>query len=157
MVECAGLEIRYTVPPYRGFESLSLRQPTFFEAHVSMADARSKQITGNVGLYYCCYRLSLLGWNVMPTARNAQGVDIIAYNRDASRFVAIQVKTLSDHAPVGIGKSLDGVMGDFWVVVNEVASLPPSAFILLPSEVRELVSREADALADHAWHKAALW
>ena len=29
------------------------------------------QLTGNVGLYYCCYRLSLLGWNVMPTARNA--------------------------------------------------------------------------------------
>ena len=26
MVECAGLEIRYTVIPYRGFESHSLRQ-----------------------------------------------------------------------------------------------------------------------------------
>lgn len=26
MVECAGLEIRYTVSPYRGFESLLLRQ-----------------------------------------------------------------------------------------------------------------------------------
>ena len=25
MVECAGFEIRYTVPPYRGFESLPLR------------------------------------------------------------------------------------------------------------------------------------
>ncbi len=27
MVECAGLEIRYTVTPYLGFKSLSLRQP----------------------------------------------------------------------------------------------------------------------------------
>jgi hypothetical protein len=27
VVECAGLEIRYTVLPYRGFESLLLRQP----------------------------------------------------------------------------------------------------------------------------------
>jgi hypothetical protein len=26
VVECAGLEIRYTVLPYRGFESLLLRQ-----------------------------------------------------------------------------------------------------------------------------------
>src|SRR3954471_12098162 len=26
VVECAGLEIRYTVIPYRGFESLPLRQ-----------------------------------------------------------------------------------------------------------------------------------
>jgi len=22
------------------------------------------QITGNVGLYYCCYRLSLMGWKL---------------------------------------------------------------------------------------------
>jgi hypothetical protein len=51
------------------------------------------QITGNVGLYYSCYRLSLLGWNVMPTARNARGVDIIAYDSIASRFIGIQVKS----------------------------------------------------------------
>jgi len=34
------------------------------------------QITGNIGLYYTCYHLSMLGWNVMPTARNARGVDM---------------------------------------------------------------------------------
>jgi hypothetical protein len=93
------------------------------------------QLTGNVGLYYCCYRLSLLGWNVMPTARNARGVDIIAYNRDASRFVGVQVKALSKRNPVPLGTSLDKIMGDFWVIVNKVGT-SPSAFILLPSEVR---------------------
>jgi len=40
------------------------------------------QITGNIGLYYTCYRLSRLGWNVMPTSRNARGIDIIAYSTD---------------------------------------------------------------------------
>lgn len=99
------------------------------------------QLTGNVGLYYCCYRLSLLGWNVMPTARNARGVDIIAYSRDASRFVGVQVKALSKRAPVPLGLSLDKIMGDFWIVVNKVASPTPSAFILLPSEVRERAHR----------------
>lgn len=29
-VECDGLEIRYTVFPYRGFESLSFRHVAFF-------------------------------------------------------------------------------------------------------------------------------
>ena len=95
------------------------------------------QLTGNVGLYYCCYHLSLLGWNVMPTARNARGVDIIAYNSDASRFVGIQVKSLSKRNPVPLGPSLDKIMGDFWIIVNKVASPTPSAFIMLPSEVRE--------------------
>ncbi len=46
----------------------------------------------NAGLYYFCYQLSLCGWNVMPTARNARGVDIIAYNSDATRFIGVQVK-----------------------------------------------------------------
>ena len=99
------------------------------------------QLTGNVGLYYCCYRLSLLGWNVMPTARNARGVDIIAYSRDASRFVGVQVKALSKRNPVPLGTSLDKIMGDFWVIVNKVATPTPSAFILLPSEVRERARR----------------
>ncbi len=39
MVECAGLEIRYTVIPYRGFESLLLRQ------QVQASDFR--------GLFFC--------------------------------------------------------------------------------------------------------
>ena len=69
------------------------------------------QITGNTGLYYCCYRLSRLGWNVMPTARNARGVDIVIYTQDASRYLGIQVKTLSKRAAVPLGKSLDKVMG----------------------------------------------
>ena len=99
------------------------------------------QLTGNVGLYYCCYRLSLLGWNVMPTARNARGVDIIAYSRDASRFVGVQVKALSKRNPVPLGTSLDKIMGDFWVIVNKVATPTPSAFVLLPLEVRERAHR----------------
>lgn len=41
------------------------------------------QITGNTGLYYTCYKLSRMGWNVMPTARNARGIDSVAYNRES--------------------------------------------------------------------------
>jgi hypothetical protein len=41
------------------------------------------QVTSNVGLYYVCYQLAKRGWNVMPTSRNAIGVDIIIYNYDA--------------------------------------------------------------------------
>ncbi len=98
------------------------------------------QLTGNVGLYYCCYRLSLLGWNVMPTARNARGVDIVAYNRDASHYVGIQVKALSKRNPVPLGTSLDKVMGDYWVIINRIATAP-TTFILRPEEVLSLAKR----------------
>lgn len=95
------------------------------------------QITGNVGLYYCCYRLSLMGWNVMPTARNARGVDVIAYDQVASRMISIQVKALSARAAVPLGTSLDKVMGQYWVIINRVATAP-TVFILEPAEVKAL-------------------
>jgi hypothetical protein len=81
-----------------------------------------------------------MGWNVMPTARNARGVDIIAYNQNGSRFIGIQVKALSKRNPVPLGTSIDRIMGDFWVIVNNVANAP-EAFILLPEEIKERAHR----------------
>jgi len=98
------------------------------------------QITGNIGLYYACYKLSRMGWNVMPTARNARGVDIIAYNTHGTAFIGIQVKSLSKRNPVPLGKSLDKIMGNFWIIVNNVAD-KPDAFIMLPEEVKALAHR----------------
>ena len=110
----------------------------------------SSQVVGNVGLYHACYKLSLLGWNVMPTARNARGVDIIAYSSDAARFIGIQVKTLSKRNPVPLGPSLDKCMGDYWIVINRAVEEKPSAFILLPSEVKALAHRgEKDGKISH--------
>jgi len=98
------------------------------------------QIVGNVGLYYACYHLSLLGWNVMPTARNARGVDVIAYNFGGTQFIGIQIKTLSKRNPVPLGTSLENLMGDYWIIINRAVS-EPMAFILLPNEIRSLVHR----------------
>jgi hypothetical protein len=98
------------------------------------------QITGNVGLYYCCYHLSLLGWNVMPTARNARGIDIIAYDSTGTEFIGVQVKALSKRNPVPLGTDLEKIMGDFWIIVNNL-SQKPTAFIMKPTEVRERAHR----------------
>ena len=101
---------------------------------------KNQQVTGNVGLYFVCYRLSRMGWNVMPTARNARGVDFIAYNDDCSQMISIRVKTLTRKNPVPLGTSLDKVMGDFWIIINEVAKEPKS-YVLLPQEVKNLAHR----------------
>ena len=98
------------------------------------------QIVGNVGLYFTCYKLSLLGWNAMPTARNARGIDVVAYSRDGERYLGIQVKSLSKRAPVPLGPSLDNLMGDFWVIINNVI-LDPTAFIVTPDEVKQRAHR----------------
>jgi len=98
------------------------------------------QVVGNAGLYFTCFHLSLLGWNAMPTARNARGIDIVAYSRDGSRYVGIQVKTLSKRNPVPLGTSLNSLMGEFWVIVNNILA-DPRVFVLLPSEVKKLAHR----------------
>jgi hypothetical protein len=104
-----------------------------------MAD--KNQVVGNIGLYFVCYRLSLLGWNVLPTSRNAKGIDIIAYNQDAGRKITVQVKALSKKSPVPLGNKLDHLIADFVVICRNVASGKPECFVLLPDEVKTLVHR----------------
>ena len=99
------------------------------------------QIVGNIGLYYACFKLSELGWNVMPTSRNARGIDVICFSMDGTRMVTIQVKSLSKRDTVPLGKDLDKIMGDFWVIVNSLETGKPLTYILLPHEVRAMAQR----------------
>ena len=70
-------------PPWRTVRVTEavMTEPT--ARYVVASPRRSSQTVGNIGLYFACYRLFQLGWNVMPTPRNARGVDLIAYNHDA--------------------------------------------------------------------------
>lgn len=99
------------------------------------------QVVGNVGLFFVCYKLSRLGWNVMPTARNARGIDVVIYSSDASRKFTLQVKALSKRAPVPLSGNLERLFGDFFVICRNVASDTPECFILKPQEVRDLAHR----------------
>ena len=98
-------------------------------------------MVGNVGLYYACYHLSRLDWNVMPTSRNARGVDIVCFSADGRKMITVQVKTLSKKAPVPLGTDVSNIMGDFWIIVNNAASESPACFILLPHEIRAMAHR----------------
>lgn len=98
------------------------------------------QVTGNIGMYFACYKLSCMSWNVMPTARNARGIDIIAYNKSGTNFIGVQVKSLTKRKPVPLGNSLEKVMGDYWLVINNVGK-EPNVFVMLPEEIRNLAHR----------------
>lgn len=99
------------------------------------------QTVGNMGLYFVCYRLSQLGWNVMPTARNARGIDILAYSQSGDRFVTVQVKALSKRNAVLLGPSLDGFIAEFVVVCRKVRTDRPESFVLASRDVVERAHR----------------
>jgi len=42
---------------------------------------------------------------------------------------------------VPLGKSLDNLMGNFWVAVYDIFTEQPSTFVLKPDEVRDLAHR----------------
>lgn len=95
----------------------------------------ASQTVGNIGLYFVCYRLSRCGWNVMPTSRNAKGIDVLAYSQSGKAVVTIQVKALSARTPVPLGGSLSGFIADFVVVCRNVRADDPESFVLTSSEV----------------------
>ena len=97
----------------------------------------NNQVVGNIGLYYVCYRLSRMGWNVMPTTRNARGIDLVIYSQDAMKKFTVQVKALSKRSPVPLGKHLNNHIGDYFIICRKIALDSPECFVLTPSEVCE--------------------
>ncbi len=94
----------------------------------------SNQVVGNLGLFYVCYQLSRMGWNAMPTSRNAKGIDILIYSQDAKNKKAIQVKSLSKRNPVPVGNTNE-LFCDFLIICREVFK-EPEVFIMEPIEIK---------------------
>lgn len=106
---------------------------------------QDRQIVGNIGLYFACFKLSALGLNAMPTSRNAKGVDVVCGDRNWKKTLTFQIKSLSKKDPVGLGKDVDGLLGDYWIIVTEAVSDAPKCYILKPEDVRKgAVRREKD-------------
>jgi len=98
----------------------------------------SKQNTGNIGLFYACYRLSLYlpDWNVLPTIRNARGADIILVKD--SKKLGIQVKALSKKNDIHLSyDSYNDSSVDFWIVLMNVRCDKPKAFIIPQKDITD--------------------
>ena len=100
------------------------------------------QIVGNAGLFCVCHKLSALGWNAMPTSRNARGVYVMCFSLDGRRKHLLQVKSLSRRRPpVPLGKDTQKFMGDYWVIVTAATGDKPTCYILTPDQVKRLAHR----------------
>ena len=106
--------------------------------HLMAKTKYPNQVVGNAGLYYVCYELSKIGWNVMPTSRNAKGVDIIIYSQNAKRTHTIQVKSLSRRTPVPLGNKLPDFIAEFLIICRNVFE-DPEAFIINSNEIKNRI------------------
>lgn len=101
-------------------------------------------MTGNAGLNYAAWQLSRRGWHVMPTIRNARGSDLIVTDADESLFFGVQSKALTKRSAVPLGKSIDTLRSEWWVITVCANSDNPVCFILRGLEVKQLASQDAN-------------
>jgi hypothetical protein len=104
------------------------------------AASKHGSLVGNMGLYVVCFELSKRGWNVMPTSRNARGIDIVGYDQGGKKTITVQVKALSRSSPVPFGKdqALCNLIAEVVIIARGVRT-SPRYFIATPDEVRPLI------------------
>ncbi len=112
----------------------------------SVRQSRSYQnaMTGNAALNYAAWQLSRRGWHVMPTVRNARGSDLIVTDANETVFFGVQSKGLSKRAAVPLGREIDQLRSDWWVITVRANSDKPTCYVLRNAEVRTLASRDAN-------------
>lgn len=108
------------------------------------APAVRSQITGNAGLNYAAWQLSRRGWHVMPTIRNARGSDLIVTDADEKIFFGIQSKALSKRHAVPLGREVESLRSEWWVITVHANSDAPICYIMRLDEVRQLASQDAN-------------
>ena len=106
-------------------------------------------MTGNAGLNYASWQLSRRGWHVMPTIRNARGSDLIVTDGDETIFFGVQSKALSKRHAVPLGRNIDGLRSDWWVITIHANSDTPTCFVMRSDEVR--ASAQKDSNGDSWW------
>jgi len=100
----------------------------------------NNQITGNIGVFYVCYRLSLENWNVLPTIRNASGADIFIVKE--RRRLGLQVKTLSVKDNINIGANPFDYSIDYWIILMNVKKEEnPSPYIISRPDMEMEIER----------------
>jgi len=99
-------------------------------------------MTGNAGLNYASWQLSRRGWHVLPTIRNARGSDLIVTDADETTFFGVQSKALSKRQAVPLGRSIEGIRSDWWVVTIHANSDHPVCFVIRNEEVRALATQD---------------
>jgi hypothetical protein len=105
----------------------------------SSSSIRDNQLVGNIGLYYICYELSRQQWNVLPTSRNAKGVDLVIYSRSAKTMHTVQVKTLSKRNPVPFG-SKPSLIADYLIICR--VGEKPEVFIAKIDNIRNRIEKK---------------
>lgn len=102
-----------------------------------------KQLTGNIGLYHVARELSLIGWNVMLTVRNARGADLYASSADERTIHPVQVKAHSGKPEdTSFGLHPERLVTPWWIFVVYTRTPAITCYLLSLDEIRQRIARD---------------
>jgi hypothetical protein len=78
----------------------------------------------------------------MPTIRNARGSDLIVVNDDETVFFGVQSKALSKRSAVPLGKSIENLRSDWWIITVDANSDAPCCYVLSLDDVKRIANRD---------------
>lgn len=120
--------------------------------------SNNKQITGNIGLYHVARELSLAGWNVMPTVRNARGADLYAASEDERTIHPIQVKAHSgtpQDTPLGLRP--EKLVTPWWVLVVFARTPEIKCFVFSLEEILARKTRDPGTRSEKTEQERNFW
>jgi hypothetical protein len=109
------------------------------------SDKLSSVLSGVAGEYYVAAELTAKGYIASITLRNTRGVDILCSNSDATKSVAIQVKTNRRSAREWIlNQKSENYFADnlFYVFVNLHEGVRSPEYFIVPSEIVARYAKE---------------
>lgn len=78
----------------------------------------------------------------MPTIRNARGSDLIVTDADETVFFGVQSKALGKRSAVPLGRDIDSLRSDWWVITVHANTDSPVCYVLRLEEVRSLAVQD---------------
>lgn len=103
-----------------------------------MADNKKlRRVSGNIGLYYVCYRLSVRDWRVLVSKRNMSCPNRGRCWKVRGKEVSFQTTNQREKGPIQFDGGLEEITEDFLISVVNSDTGEPEVYVFTADEARD--------------------
>ena len=97
---------------------------------------RTRNMTGSMGLYHVCLKLSELAWHVQVKKTNANSPNKGWCWRHKQKRISFETHGVGGKSPIQLYKRPRSIRSDFVIMVTELDSAAPVCYLLSNSEAK---------------------
>lgn len=120
--------------------------------------ANDKHITRSVGVNHVVRELSLVGWNVKPAGRNAEGAHLYVSSADERTIHPVKVRTHGRKPEdTSLGVDPERLVTPWWIIVSYALTPEITCYVLSLDELRQLSTRDSGVRTKKPEEERLLW